>query len=962
MRKLILIIASLLFSAGVFAQTGKISGKVTDLETGEPLIGASVMVQGTNLGAATNLNGEYIILNVSPGKYAVVAKYVGYQKVEITNLSVSVNLTTEANFKLPSEAVKQEEVIVVAERPLVNKNVTNATSVVRTEDIKNLPIRGVNAVVANQTGVVAKDGNLYIRGSRSDAVVFYIDGVLVNNPAYGGSRASTITNAIEEIQVQAGGYSAEYGGANGGIVSTQTKSGTERYNLTAEVITDNFMKTGSKYLGGYSYGYSEYVITVGGPLIPDQKNLKFFFAGNNVFQKTTPKFYRTYNYPGLFDPAKVVAYERNPATVVDTFDIIYPEGMTLNQASNTYQGQGNITWDLGPVSFRLNGNYAYNTNRGGAGWKSIASANSAALNENRTISTSAKITHVLSQNAFYDVIVNYFGDFYVQMDPIFKHNITMYGDSVENAKYGRVLLSDGNLKTGYTAYGQQWARYDVPQNTYRKQKTSSFGGKLNFLYQLGKHHEFKAGGEFTSYTIRRYSISARPIASAVKAVADGDVRLIYNRLDNYGYDVYGNSIDGGVEGPKKPVFAAGYIQDKMEFPDLVLNVGFRLDYINTASKEFINPSNVQFDSSGIIDPKFMRDVKPTVQISPRLGFSFPVTDKTVFHAQYGKFIQQSQLSNIYRGFNISSDIIKGGYAELNPVGYGLKPERTTQYDIGFKQQLGDNFAFDITGFYKDIKDQIQLRTTFAEPTAQHTKYYSLQNGDFSTVKGIEFKIDLRRTQRIYASFDYTYSDAEGTGSTPTEAGRGVWQSPTAEPFLPLQIAPLSFNQSHRGSLNIDYRFEKNDGPELFGVKFLEQVGANLLLTFNSGSAYTQYNGYANATPPTEVLNSSTTPWNYQVDLRVDKSFQVSGLNLNVYVWITNLLNTKNVIGVFGQTGDAYNDGFLSTEVGASAVDNFRKNYGDRAADLYQQLYLASIYNADNFGTPRQIKLGIRLDY
>lgn len=953
MRKLFFIIIGLLLvSSGLYAQTGKVSGKVTDLETGEPLIGASVMIQGTNLGAATNLNGEYIILNVSPGKYSIVAKYVGYRQVETKNLNVSVNLTTELNFKLPSEAFKQEEVVVVAERPLVNKNITNSTSVVKTEDIKNMPIRGVNAVVANQTGVVEKGGNLYIRGSRSDAVAFYIDGVLVNNPAYGGSRASTITNAIEEIQVQAGGYSAEYGGANGGIVSTQTKSGSEKYSVTAEAITDAFAKPGNKYLGGFSYGYSEYVITVGGPLIPEYKGLKFFFAGNNVFQKTPANFYREYNFKGLFDPA----------APRDTFDIVYPEGMQLNSASNTYQGQGNLTWDLGAISLRINGNYTFNTNRGGAGWTNIANANSAALNENRTITSSLKVTHVINSNAFYDVILNYFGDFYVQMDPIFKHNITLYGDSVENAKYGRSLLADGQLRTGYTAYGLQWAKYDAPQNTYRKQKTTSLGGKVNFLYQMGKHHEFKAGADVTSYSIRRYSIGARSIAQSTKAVADGDIRLIYNRLDNYGYDVYGNSIDGGVEGPKKPIFASAYIQDKMEFPDLVLNVGFRLDYINTASKEFLNPSNIKFDNSGIIDPAYMRDVKPTVQVSPRLGFSFPVTDKTVFHAQYGKFIQQSQLSNIYRGFNISSDIIKGGYAELNPVGYGLKPERTTQYDIGFKQQLGENFAFDITGFYKDIKDQIQLRTTFAEPTAQHTKYYSLLNGDFSTVKGIEFKIDLRRTQRIYASLDYTYSDAEGTGSSPTEAGRGVWQSPTAEPFLPLQIAPLSFNQAHRGSFNVDYRFEKNDGPELFGMKVLEQVGANLLFTFNSGSNYTSYTGYGNTTPPTEVLNSSTTPWNYQLDLRVDKSFQVSGLNLNVYVWVVNVLNTKNVIAVFGQTGDAYDDGYLATEVGKAGSEIFRKKYGQQSADLQKQLYLASIYNANNFGTPRQIKLGIRLDY
>ncbi len=143
---------------------------------------------------------------------------------------------------------------------------------------------------------------------------------------------------------------------------------------------------------------------------------------------------------------------------------------------------------------------------------------------------------------------------------------------------------------------------------------------------------------------------------------------VYDRLDNYGYDTFGNELNDGVNGPKKPIFAAYYIQDKMEFSDLVLNLGFRLDYIDTDSKTFSDPSNVKFDAEGIIDPNYMVEVDPTVQLSPRLGFSFPVTDQTVFHAQYGKFIQQSQLRNIYLGFNRTSDIVKGGFAELNPVG------------------------------------------------------------------------------------------------------------------------------------------------------------------------------------------------------------------------------------------------------------------------------------------------------
>lgn len=944
----------------VFSQTGKIVGKVTDAESGEALIGANVLIEGTNLGAATDVKGEYLILNVPPGSYTIVARYIGYREMRYENIKVSVNLTTEVKFQLPSEAYQTETVVVVAPKLLINKNTTNQTSILRSEDIKNLPIRGINAIVSTQAGVVSLGGNLYIRGSRSDGVAFYVDGVLVNNPVTGGSRSGIINNAIEEIQVQSGGYSAEFGGANGGIVSSTSRSGAEDYNIGFEGITDNFAKAGENLLGGYSYGYSEYTFTIGGPVIPDSKDLKFFFAGNNIYQRSPAGYNREYNFLGLTDPNTP---SRDPFTnLPDTFDVVYPAGTVVNNGSNSFQVQGNLTWNINPFTIKLNANHRWNESRSGVDWTTLNRANSVGLNQNYTFIGGLKVTQVINSMSFYDLIFNYFDDYAVTMDPIFQHNIALYGDSLANAQYGRTLRRDGEYLTTLRAFGFGFERGDRPWNAYTKTKYQSYGGKLNFLYQLGKTHELKTGGEMTYYTIRNYNIAPVQIADNIRSIADGDVRGVYDRLDNYGYDVYGNELNSGVEGPKHPVFAAFYFQDKMEFSDLVLNLGFRFDYIDTDSKTFLDPHNVKFDADGIIDPNFLVDVEPISQVSPRLGFSFPVTDRTVFHAQYGKFIQQSRLRDIYLGYNRSSDIIKGGFAELNPVGYGLRPERTTQYEIGFKQQLGENFAFDITGFYKDIKDQIQLRAIYADPTANHVQYYSLVNGDFATTKGFEIKLDLRRTQRISASFDYTYSDAQGTGSTPTDAGRAVWQSPTATPYFAQQIAPLTFNQAHTGALNIDYRFAEDDGPEIFGSKFLENFGLNMLFTFNSGHNYTQFAGFGNSRVPLEALNSSITPWNFQLDAKLDKSFSLGSLNLNIYLWVINLLDIKNVVNVFGTSGDPTDDGYLASPEGRNRIESYKITKGEKTAELYKQLYLASIYNSGNFGTPRQIRLGIRLDY
>ena len=223
-------------------------------------------------------------------------------------------------------------------------------------------------------------------------------------------------------------------------------------------------------------------------------------------------------------------------------------------------------------------------------------------------------------------------------------------------------------------------------------------------------------------------------------------------------------------------------------------------------------------------------------------------------------------------------------------------------------------------------------------------------------------MDLRRTERLSANIDYTYSDAKGTGSTPNTAFRTVWQSPTTTPYFPQIISPTTINQAHKGSINLDYRFADDDGPELFGSKFLSRFGANVLFTFTSGFNYTRWDGFDNARIPNETLNASTTPWTFQLDARIDKSFSLGPLNMNVYLWVINVLNTQNIEAVFNTSGDAYDDGFLATETGKKRVEGFRTAYGDEAADQYRELYLADIYDPTFFGPPRQIRLGIKLEY
>ncbi len=970
-----------LFPMILSAQTGKISGRVTDKETGEPLVAANVVIEGTSRGASTNVNGEFVILSVPIGKVTLICKYVGYNPQTISGILVRSNETTTKDFQLTSDAVKIEAKEVVAERPLVNTNQTNNAAVITQDEIENMPVRGVESIVALQAGIVQQGGTIYVRGSRADAVGYVVDGTNVNNPLTGGRSLTVIHNAIAEVNFQAGGYSAEFGGANAGLISTTTRTGTRKLQIGFEAYTDSWGDLGEKTLGTYSYHSSQYSLTVGGPIWGP---LKFFVAGQNSFTRTPITWRQPITISDMYDKllmqtAANAALSEDQQTKEGIFDpqqgatakketIKFPGGYYINAASQSWAFNGNVTADLNPINIRVGGSYSYGTSRDGATMTTQLNERRVGLNESENYAVNFKWTHLLTTSTFYEIMVNYFGNYGVSMDPDHKHDIFAYGDSIANAKYGYMWRGDGLPQVSNSMYGLvSFTPFGSPMSDYAKTRFNSIQAKLNFVHQIGRTHEIKVGGEYTSYLIRSYGVGdPTTLFGFRRSNPDAtDLQIAVNsRYNFYGYDQWGNAIEDGIDGPKKPKFAAAYVLDKIELEDLVLNIGLRYDYINTDSREFKDPNKVVFDKNGLIDESNFKDVKSSETISPRIGFSFPVTEQTVFYAQYGLFVQQSRLRDVYLGNAVSSSNIRGGYAIETPVGFGLQPEKTTQYDFGFRQQIGDNLAFDIGAFYKDIKDQIQQRQIPAASGAQHGAYYAWVNGDFATTAGVSFKIDLRRVERLQASFDYTYSDARGTGSSPSSSFYALWQSPTETPYLPKYIMPLGFDQTHRGAVNVDYRFAKDDGPAIGDIKFLERAGLNLLFQFNSGHPYTRIDefSFGNRHQPVEALNSSRTPWNFQLDARLDKTVTIGPLDVNFYIWVVNILGIKNVTNVFATSGSASDNGYLATEDGQKLTANYAK-YGEVFAQLYKDLYYQlGIMNAGVYGTPRQIYLGMRIDF
>ncbi|KUO60824.1 hypothetical protein APF79_04920 [bacterium BRH_c32] len=983
---LLLVLIPSLVEAGT---KGRIRGKVVDLQTGEPLIGANVIVLGTSTGAATDINGEFLLLNLEAGTYAVRASYLGYQTITINNVRINADLTTYIDFELPSEDIQVGTVEIVAQKPLVQKDNTNAVRITNSDDIEALPVRGVNSIIGLTAGVVLQNGNVYIRGGRSDEVGYYLEGVSITNPVAGGRAVSISQDAVEEIQVQSGGYTAEFGGANAGIIRQALKSGGTQLKASLEYITDNVGFSskdkafdGEKRLGAYWWGYNEMSAVLSGPLFDNR--FKFFTNFNYVYTKDGAGQKPGVNVGIIGDPVSL-----------DTINFVYPAGPQRNVAANSYTYVATLNMDFQPVMFRLSGTYtAGNSQQGGGGVQGFLQTR-LGKNENSNGAFSVKMTHVLSPSMYYELNAGYYTQKSETFDQALKDNYWAYGDSVANAEAGWTIpRTQRDYETGrigrYTTprslnvmgftFTQDGA---VPVNYSQFSRSSmSFGGALTFL--IGKVHSFKIGGDYQQYTLRTWSVGsqstfagkvnqfqiANPNASADQLQNMKRQLLLTGGVNNYGFDVFGNETDEeGFSAPHKPVFASAFIQDRIEYEDLIINAGLRYDYIDIDNLTFANPARPDDGidpTTGELDMKGWSKVPTFSSVSPRIGFSFPITDKTVFHAQFGKFIQQPQLSTAYRGYYRIGFEVKGGFFIPDAAGSNIRPTRTTQYELGFTQQLTDFMAFDLTGYYRDIKDQVVYTNVGVDRNSAFQNYNALTNGDFATTKGVELSLNMRRYERVSLNASLSFQDAKGTGSNPYSS-TGIVGSPLdgVTIFNPKYISPLTFNNSLRGNINVDYRFGVDDGPAI-----LNEFGVSALVTFNSGHPFTRGIGSlqaetdARSRQPIEALNASITPSEFQVDLRIDKTIRLfDKLSLNIYVFVINLFDTKNVRNVFLRSGSPEDDAVISDpELSAQLLSL----YGDRYIDLYKAINIdyQNGYGGDGslWGPPRQIRLGFRLEY
>jgi hypothetical protein len=989
LRKYTMLVGLVLLLPGILiAQDGKLRGVVTDSQNGEPLIGANVFIEETTLGAATDERGEYIMLSIPPGTYTVRVSFIGYAPVILSNLRINANLTTTQDFQLTSSAIQVGSIEVVSERPLIHRNTTNTVRFVTQEDIGYLPFRGLQNIVALEAGVVQQNGNLHVRGGRAGEVAYFIDGANTTNPFFNSQNVSVIQEAIEELQLQAGGYTAELGGAGSAIIRTTVRTGGNQLHGSIDYQSDRLAAPGDEFLSTGSFGYQNVVGTIGGPIT---SRLRFFLAGqHNYLSNRDMMFIEPFYFDNL-------TLERATGDLQAGEPLPWPLDFRQNHLPGNWQrsnsGQGTLLYDLNTIKLRFTGTYSSVKQPIGSSWpgalQGYYNQQRNRLSTTESYFGNIRATHLISEKMFYEIGIAYQSRSNWIVDPDFGHDWQLYADRQVNEEIGYTGFT-GRYR-GPLPYrvidGFEFRHENAPNTRYDKDDQISIGGHLDITTQVERNWEVKAGGSVDMWTVSNYSILNIPGAMEFLYGEDGNnpaefeseqerrVRLAKaGVINHYGYDVDGKKVSSGLDAPREPFFASAYIQNKMEFADLVLNVGLRMEHFDTKNKVFRNPEAPDFDSSlDIVDESALKDQDPVTHVMPRISFSFPVTDETIFYAMYGRYVQMPSLNQAYVGtVRMSRTVspITRGNAFLTPVGYFVKPERTTQYEMGIRQMLTDNFAFTLSGFYKDLNDQLAVRrftTSAGQPL-----YTAYMSEDFGTVKGIEFTLELRRTNRLSAKMNYTLSDARGTGSD-SQSSFGVVEQPTIGRF-PNFISPLDFDQTHRGTLMLDYRFPRGDGGPI-----LEGFGINLLFTFNSGHGYTHIFepselGQANpwnvgvrplidprSRKPAEPLNQSTTPWVFNLDLNLNKMFYIGNISTEVYLFVQNVFDTKHVINVFPSTGTPNDDGWLRSPLAAPFVNT--PNY----VEFYQAInldnrwaYMGATGN-DTLGEPRRVRLGIKIE-
>ena len=903
---LILLLILICFSCIGFAQTtGKIAGQVIDKNTGEPLPGANIIIEGTVRGAAADNDGNFFIINITPGVYNLKASMIGYASLTVQAVRVRVNSTTNLSFELMPEAITGEEVIVTAEAITIKKDQTSSVRTVSNEELEVMPVENLSQVVNMQAGVV----NGHFRGGRNTEVAYLLDGINIDNAFTRDSKNTEIEiEVVNELEVITGTFNAEYGRAMSGVVNAITKEGAAKFGGYFSGRLSNYLTGNNDIFIGLNKGdfltrnlSQDYKLQLEGPIFSD----KLSFLVN--YRKQNNNGYL--NGIRLFNPTDYSTFAGSPE---EWHSESTGDGEYISMDTRDNQSFfGKLTFKA-TSNLKLSALGTYNDNsRSGYDYPGYSHAWKYNPDPTKTFLSQSylgalMLNHVISQSLFYDLKLSLNQE---------KQQNYMYEDPLDERYISPQYRGRG--QTGFITGGMP----------YPGKSTDTFtNGNLKFdlYWQVDHNHGIKAGFQGTLYDIDRDRIDVRNIyeGSADELVEAADPETGKIDFPNYELQIVPKTDETLDVYTVNPQEFSAYIQDKMEFDELVLNLGVRFDHFNPNQ---VYPTDRRNPGNQLSLPDSMMSNYPDSpsksQLSPRFGLAYQLGDAAVLRFSYGHFFQMPPMFALYKNNVFRVPTNDFGITMGNTL---LEPEKTVSYEIGLWQKVADGMSLELALYYKDIYN---LLSTQIIATYNEIEYGLYTNKDYGNSRGLEVKWRYE-IGGFFANLNYTLAYTKGNADDPEQTfdRAGNNQDPIR------RYIPMSWDQRHTINLTSGY--------------FWNSLGFSTTLYYNSGRPYTFTPlGYSPLSLINLYTNNDYQPGSFSVDLTsywrlpIFPEYDVR-LTLDVY----NLLDGLNARRVYGDTGKPY-----TTIVTDADIKNYKSNF----TDVYDQFRDPSMYSP-----PRQVKLGL----
>lgn len=901
--------------------TGKITGKATDAETGQPLVGVNIVIEGTTMGAATNLDGSFVILNVPPGKYNVRFSMVSYEKVTVQDVIVEIDLTSTVNAELRPATLTTSEVVISARQPVVVKDVANSVTNIKTEDVQTLPVKNVTEVLNMQAGIQQESGRILVRGGSASQTMYVVDGFSLNDERSNIPYSAISLASAKNIQVQTGGFNAEYGNVRSGIINVVTKDGDrDRYTATINVSMAPPQK---KHFGISLYHPNSYFNrpytdpavcwtgTDNGAWDEYTQESYPEFQGWNAIALRTLQDSDPSNDLTPMGAKKLWEWQRRRAGDIKKTDYTIDAGfggpvpfvghmlgdlrfylsyfaeremfvfpLSRDAYTNNHvelKFNSNITPDIKLVVMGIYGEdhsaspYNWTTTPTGYLMRSQY--------EVADLLSSADGMNILYMPDYYSPSSIYRNIIGVSLthvlSPTTFYDFTFQRNENRYKTYQNVLRDTSKVYEPIPGYFVDEAPYGYwGYSTGSIDGVTSMGGWMN----LGRDQSVN--------TTTSISFNLTTQLDKYNQVKTG-AQFYYNDLDiNSG--TYSPSMSTWTRSLKYHIFPyrlGVYAQDKLEFQGFIANIGARLDYSNPNTEDLnLDPyDNLYSAGAGkdISQKADKKDSEAQLYFSPRIGISHPITENSKLYFNYGHFV--SEASSSYR-FRLQQE----ANGQVDYVGNpSMAYEKTIAYELGYEQNIYNMVLLHLAAYYKDITKQPGW--VLYQSINTSVNYYQAASNNYSDIRGFEVTLSKTAGGWFRGFVNYTYNVVTSGYFDITEYYQDINKQRAYYLTNAQQSKPVPQPYARA---NVEFETPDDFGPDVLGIKPLAGWSLSILANWRAG-AHATYN-------PNNIPGvSNNVQWvdSWSANMRLAKDFRGFGdllgnLNFQIYLDITNVFNFK----------------------------------------------------------------------